>query len=131
MRSFDYADTCVPEPPCFCTNGLHVPASCVAYVPEAQGSWRATVPASGLRRALEYRYRRRKAACSWAPRTVRTGTRPRRGRAVRTMYRVVHHRLSSVSNWDPLGIALGTPLRTRTPDDWSNLGHIGKGRTLE
>jgi len=47
------------------------------------------------------------------------------------MYRVVHHRLSSVSNWDPLGIALGTPLRTRTPDDWSNLGHIGKGRTLE
>ena len=40
-------------------------------------------------------------------------------------------RLSSVSNWDPLGIALGTPLRARTPDGQSNPGHIGKRRTLE
>ena len=31
------ADTCVPEPAC-CTYGLRVPASCVLYVPEAQGS---------------------------------------------------------------------------------------------
>ena len=31
------ADTYVPEPPC-CTYGLRVPASCVPYVPEAQGS---------------------------------------------------------------------------------------------
>ena len=32
-----YADTCVPEPP-YCTYGLRVPASCVLYVSEAQGS---------------------------------------------------------------------------------------------
>ena len=36
------ADTCVPEPP-YCTYGLRVPASCVPYVPAAQGSWCATV----------------------------------------------------------------------------------------
>ena len=34
---FAYADTYVPEPP-HCTYRLRVPASCVAYVPEAQGS---------------------------------------------------------------------------------------------
>ena len=32
-----YADTYVPGPP-YCTYGLRVPASCVLYVPEAQGS---------------------------------------------------------------------------------------------
>ena len=32
-----YADTYVPEAP-YCTYGLRVPASCVPYVPEAQGS---------------------------------------------------------------------------------------------
>ena len=31
------ADTCIPGPPC-CTYGLCVPASCLLYVPEAQGS---------------------------------------------------------------------------------------------
>ena len=45
------ADTHVPGPP-HCTHGLHVPASCVPYVPEAQGSlpalyeYRVRVPAS-------------------------------------------------------------------------------------
>ena len=38
---FAYADTYVPEPP-HCTYRLRVPASCVAYVPEAQGSDCAT-----------------------------------------------------------------------------------------
>ena len=38
----DQAYTYVPEPP-YCTYGLRVPASCVAYIPEAQGSWCATV----------------------------------------------------------------------------------------
>ena len=34
-------DTCAPGPP-GCTYGLRVPASCVPYVPEAQGSWCTT-----------------------------------------------------------------------------------------
>ena len=36
------ADTYALGPP-YCTYGLRVPASCAVYVPEAQGSWCATV----------------------------------------------------------------------------------------
>eukprot|EP00964_Phaeocystis_antarctica_P043923 scaffold25197_cov30-Phaeocystis_antarctica.AAC.1 len=42
-----YADPYVPEPP-YCTYGLRVPASGVAYVPEAQGSCCATALPSGI-----------------------------------------------------------------------------------
>eukprot|EP00964_Phaeocystis_antarctica_P116900 scaffold80755_cov61-Phaeocystis_antarctica.AAC.4 len=58
-----YADTYVPEPPC-CTYRLRVPASCVLYVPKAQG---------GLPQGPHAQYVRR----------TRTGL----GRAVRTAYR--------------------------------------------
>ena len=50
------ADPCVPGPP-YCTYRPRVPASCVAYAPEAQGSWCATgtyavsVPALAVRTA--------------------------------------------------------------------------------
>ena len=58
------ADPRVPGPP-YCAYRRRLPASCVAYVPEAQGSWCATV-------RTPYTYQPR--------------------RAVRTAYRVVHHR---------------------------------------
>ena len=37
------ADTCIPRPP-YCTYGPHAPASCLLYVPEAQGSSAPGVP---------------------------------------------------------------------------------------
>ena len=55
MVVLPYAEPYVPEPPC-CTYRLRVPASCVAYVPEAQGSCCATV----------------RAPCAYQPRACRT-----------------------------------------------------------
>ena len=62
------AHTYAPEPP-YCTYGLRVPAPCVLYVPEAQGSLLPGPHALYVRR-----------------------TRTSLGRAVRTAYRAVHPR---------------------------------------
>ena len=61
-------DTYIPGP-LYCTYGLRVPAPCVLYVPEAQGSLLPGPHALYVRR-----------------------TRTSLGRAVRTAYRVVHPR---------------------------------------
>ena len=59
------ADPYVPEPP----YRLRVPASCVAYVPEAQGSWCATVRTSYTYQPRAYRTYR----VPWHPRSTVTG----------------------------------------------------------